>query len=203
MTFLIAKLVRPFVACAALLLLPVLAHAHPGHDGEHGGGLVWDFAGGFGHPLGGWDHLLAMVAVGLWAAKLGGRARWAVPAAFVGALAAGAALGAGGLVVGGVEQAIAASVAVFGLLLVSAARLPLWAGVAVAGGFAVFHGLAHGAEMPAAASGVAFGAGFVLATALLHLAGLGLGALAGRAPAWATRSAGAGLMVAGAVMLAS
>lgn len=180
-----------------------IAFAHPGHDGEHGGGLTWDFAGGFGHPLGGLDHLLAMVAVGLWAAQLGGRARWALPAAFLTALAAGAALGASGGVFGGLEQGIAASVLVLGLLVVTAARLPLAAGVILSAVFALFHGVAHGAEMPAAASGAAYGLGFLAATALLHAAGLGLGALAARAPKWVRQAAGAGLMLAGGWMLAA
>lgn len=194
---------RSLALTVSALVFAATAHAHPGHDGDHGGGLVWDFTGGFGHPIGGLDHLLAMVAVGLWAAQLGGRARWAVPAAFLGALAAGAALGAGGLAFGGVEQGIAASVLVLGLLVVTAARLPLAAGMAVAAVFAVFHGVAHGAEMPADASGAAYGLGFLAATALLHTAGLGLGVLATRAPKWVRQAAGAGLMVAGGWMLAA
>jgi urease accessory protein len=188
---------------ALFALLPLVAQAHPGHDGDHGGGLAWDFTGGFGHPMGGWDHLLAMVSIGLWAAQLGGRARWAVPASFVLALALGAGLGAGGHVFLGLEQGIAASVAVLGLLIVSSARLPLWAGMGVAAGFALFHGMAHGVEMPADASGLAFGTGFATATILLHLAGLGLGNLVSRAPSWVCRGAGLGLMTAGAWMLAS
>jgi urease accessory protein len=196
-----ARFRRLFFILAALA--PSVVFAHPGHDGGHGDGLTWDFVGGFGHPIGGLDHLLAMVSVGLWAAQLGGRARWAVPGAFLAALAAGAALGAGGMTFGWVEQGIAASVLVLGLLVVSAARLPLAAGMVIAAGFAVFHGLAHGAEMPASASGAAYGAGFLAATALLHAAGLGLGLLAERAPKWVRQAAGAGLVVAGGWMLAA
>jgi urease accessory protein len=151
------------------LLCPVLAQAHPGHD------VTWDFAGGFAHPLSGWDHLLAMIAVGLWAAQLGGRARWLVPAAFVGVMALATAYGHFMGAIPGTEQGIAASILVLGLLIASTARLPVAAGMALVGCFAVFHGLAHGAEMPATAGGFSYGAGFMLATALLHAVGLRLG----------------------------
>jgi urease accessory protein len=124
------------------------------------------------------DHVLAMVAVGLWAAQLGGRARWALPATFVSLMAAGAALGMGGISVPGIEQGIMASVLVLGLLVATAARLPLAAGAAIVGGFALFHGFAHGSEMPANASGFAFGAGFVFSTLLLHAVGLAIGLFA-------------------------
>jgi urease accessory protein len=163
--------------------------------------LTWDFSGGVLHPLGGLDHLLAMVAVGIWAAQLGGRARWAVPAAFMAALAAGAALGAGGLTFGWMEQAIAASVLALGLLVISAARLPLTAGMALAAFFALFHGVAHGSEIPANASGLGYGSGFLVATAALHAAGVGLGMLTARAPQWVRQSAGASLVLAGGWML--
>jgi len=129
----------------AFLALPVLASAHPGHDGHE---LTWDFSGGFAHPLSGWDHLLVMIAVGLWAAQLGGHARWLVPAAFAGVMALGAALGEEGVTFPGIEQGIAASVLVLGLLIAAAVRLPVTAGAALVGVFAIFHGLAHGAEMP-------------------------------------------------------
>lgn len=197
----LARFSRLFFVLA--VLAPSVVFAHPGHDGGHGDGLTWDFVGGFGHPIGGLDHLLAMVAVGLWAAQLGGRARWAVPGTFLAALATGAALGAGGMSFGWMEQAIAASVLMLGLLIVSSARLPLAAGMTLAASFAVFHGMAHGAEMPTSASGAAYGAGFLAATALLHAAGLGLGVLAERAPKWVRQAAGAGLMAVGGWMLAA
>jgi len=196
-------ILRHFGMAAVASLLVSIAQAHPGHEGDHGGGLSWDFAGGFGHPLGGLDHLLAMLAVGLWAAQLGGRARWAGPGAFLGALAAGAALGAGGVDFSWLEQGIAASVLVLGLLVVTAVRLPLAAGMGMAAVFALFHGVAHGAEMPANASGLVYGMGFLAATALLHAAGLGLGAVSQGLPKWASRTAGAALMVAGGWMLAA
>lgn len=195
------RLLRRSILTAAALT-PSLLFAHPGHDGDHGG-LTWDFAGGFGHPIGGLDHILAMVAVGIWAAQLGGRARWAVPGAFTAALAAGAALGAGGVSIGWTEQAIAASVLVLGLLVVSAKRLPLTAGMGIAALFAFFHGVAHGAEMPATSSGLAYGLGFLAATALLHAAGVGLGLLATRAPKWVAQATGAAVALAGGWMLAS
>jgi urease accessory protein len=191
---------RVFLSLLAVVL-PTAAFAHPGHDGDHGGGLTWDFSAGFAHPLGGLDHVLAMVAVGIWAAQLGGRARWALPLAFIGAMTVGAAAGAGGFGVAWVEQAIAASVFLIGLLVVCAARLPLVVGVLLTASFAVFHGLAHGAEMPAGATGAAYGAGFAAATALLHAAGLGLGTLAARAPKWVMQAAGAALALAGGWML--
>ena len=198
-----SALLRPLALPAVALFFASTAHAHPGHDGDHGGGLTWDFTGGLMHPLGGLDHLLAMVAIGIWAAQLGGRARWAVPAAFMAALAVGAALGSGGMTFGWMEQAVAASVLALGLLVVTAARLPLAAGMAIAALFAVFHGIAHGAEMPANASGLSYGLGFLAATAALHAAGLGLGAMSGRAPAWVMKTAGASVAVIGGWMLAT
>ena len=128
------SLTRRFLALAAVLAIAPWASAHPGHEGDHGG-VTWDFAGGFAHPLSGWDHLLAMVAVGLWAAQLGGRARWLVPSAFVADMVAGAALGRAGFHLPGSEQAIAASVLVLGLLLARAVRLPVTAGMALVGAF--------------------------------------------------------------------
>jgi urease accessory protein len=116
-----------------------------------------------------------MVAVGLWAAQQGKRAVWAVPLAFVATMALGGALGMAGLALPYVEQGIAASVLVLGVLIAAAARLPLAAGMLLVAVFALFHGHAHGAEMPSTASGLAYGAGFVAATALLHACGVGLG----------------------------
>jgi urease accessory protein len=182
-----------------LLALPALAQAHPGHDGHD---LTWDFSGGFAHPLSGWDHLLAMIAVGLWAAQLGGRARWLVPAAFVTVMALGAALGRTGAIFPGVEQGIAASVLVLGLLIAAAVRLPVTAGMTLVGVFAIFHGFAHGVEMPATAGGLLYGAGFVVATALLHAIGVGLGVLAARTSANATKLAGWAIAASGVMLFA-
>jgi urease accessory protein len=160
------------LALAALALAaPSLAHAHPGLH-MHG------FEAGVVHPLIGLDHLLAMVAVGFWAASLGGAARWIVPGAFVSFMTLGAIVGANlGVDFPQVEYAIAASVIALGLLLAFEVRIPTSAAAALVGVFAVFHGYAHGAEAPAGQSFALFGAGFVLATAALHGVGLALGAL--------------------------
>jgi urease accessory protein len=165
------KRLDSFVAAvfAALLLAPVSAHAHTGVGPTSG------FSNGLLHPFSGIDHLCAMIAVGLWAAQQGKRAVWAVPLAFVATMGLGGALGMAGLSLPYVEQGIAASVLVLGILIAAAARLPLVAGVLLVAAFAVFHGHAHGAEMPRTASGLSYGAGFIVATALLHGCGVGLG----------------------------
>ena len=173
-------------------LMPMLAGAHPFHGAANG------FAGGFTHPLSGFDHILAMVAVGLWAAQLGGRSRWMVPAAFVGLMVVGGTLGGAGIRVPAVESGIAASVLVLGLLIAGAVRLPTFAGMALVGLFAIFHGHAHGTEIPTAASGLTYAAGFVLATIALHTCGIGLGTLAQKRMALpALRFVGAAIAVAG------
>ncbi len=151
----------------ALALVPTLAHAHPGHAHEIGG-IGW----GLAHPFTGLDHILAMVAVGLWAVQLGKRALWVLPLTFVSAMAGGAALGMGGVRMPFVEPAILASAIGLGALVAFAARLPLGASAALVAVAALFHGHAHGSEMPANASGLLTAAGFVLATALLHTAGI-------------------------------
>lgn len=178
---------------AAFLALPALAHAHTGAGSTHG------FVHGLEHPIFGLDHLLAMIAVGLWAAQTGGRALWAVPATFVGVMALGGALGMAGVAVPFIEPGILTSVLLLGLLIAFAVRLPLAASMALVAVFAVFHGTAHGAEMPTDASGLAYATGFLLATAALHAAGIALGFGIKRAtPAPLTRFAGAAIAVAGA-----
>jgi urease accessory protein len=154
---------------SALVLSPGVALAHTGVGATHG------FAHGFLHPLGGLDHQLAMVLVGVFAWQLGGRARWLVPLTFVAVMAVGGALGIAGIPVPFVEVGIALSVVVLGAVVAFGVKAPLAAAMAVVGLFAVFHGHAHGAEMPADASGASYAAGFMLATALLHAAGLLLG----------------------------
>lgn len=139
--------------------------------GTHGAG----FGHGFAHPFGGLDHLLAMVAVGLWAALRGGRLLWGLPAAFLAAMAAGGLLGLAGAPLVLVEPGIAASVLVLGLALALSFRPPAALGLAIVGLSGLLHGYAHGAEIPAAAAPVPYALGFLLATALLH--GLGIGAL--------------------------
>jgi urease accessory protein len=162
------------IAAAALTLIPTAAFAHPGIGDAHG------FVQGFAHPLGGLDHMLAMVTVGLLAWQLGGRALWLVPASFIVAMAAGGALGMAGIPVPFVEVGIAVSVIVLGAMVALGTKAPLAITMALAALFAVFHGHAHGSEMPLDAGGVAYGAGFVLASALLIAAGMALGAAIGR-----------------------
>ena len=184
---------------SALGLVPTLAHAHAGAPGHTHG-----FADGLAHPLLGLDHLLAMVAVGVWAAQLGGRARWAVPAAFVGVMMLGSALAMAGATMPMVESAILCSVMILGLLITSAARLPLAASLAVVGLFAAFHGLAHGMEIPANANGLAYTGGFALVTAALHGAGflLAVGMQQFAQAGW-VRVTGAGVAIAGAMLAVS
>jgi urease accessory protein len=152
---------------AALIPLLVASCAAWGHPAD---------AAGFVHPFTGLDHLLAMLAVGLWAAQLGGRWTWAVPLAFVGSMALGGALGFGGVKLPLAEPMIAASVLVFGLLVALRVQLRV-SGLALVGVFALFHGIAHAVEIPQEVSRLVYAAGFVLATALLHAAGVGLGML--------------------------
>ncbi|MBJ7537200.1 HupE/UreJ family protein [Marinomonas transparens] len=161
-----------WVSSTALLLASGVALAHPSH--EH----TSSFMAGFSHPMGGFDHLLAMVAVGLWAASLGGRALWAVPAAFVITMFAGGGLAVAGMQIPFIEQGILLSVIVLGALLLGAKRLPVMACAVIAAGFALFHGAAHGIEMPINADGLQYTLGFVSSTVVLHLMGLGLGLLA-------------------------
>jgi len=175
-----------------IALLPIVAQAHPGH------GPADSFSAGLNHPLHGLDHILAMVAVGLWAAQLGGRSLWAVPLTFVSLMTVGGALGMAGIPVPMVETGIMVSVLVMGLLIASAARLPLAASMTLVGVFAIFHGFAHGTEIPLAASGFSYGFGFVLATAMLHACGIALGLLAKKSlAAPAIRFAGAAIMICG------
>ncbi len=155
-----------------LLLAPAAAFAHAGHDLPAGG-----FASGFLHPLMGLDHIAAMIAVGLWAATLGGAAVPVLLLAFPLAMIAGGILGGAGIPLPAVEAGIAASSIVIGVAVMLAARPPLWLAGAVVAAFAVFHGHAHGTEMPATGSLAPYAAGFVLATLLLHLSGLGIGHL--------------------------
>jgi urease accessory protein len=157
------------VAALGAILLPTAAWALPGHAAAVG------FASGFGHPVTGLDHVLAMIAVGLFAANLGGRALWAVPLSFVSVMAVGGALGAAGIALPFAEAGIAISVVVLGLAVALRWQWPVAAAMALAGVFAIFHGHAHGAEMPVDAAGLAYGLGFLLATALLHGVGLALG----------------------------
>ena len=160
---------------------PALAHLNPA---EHG-----SFMAGASHPVFGADHILAMVAVGLWAAQIGGKARLIVPAAFVSVMMAGYVLALYGVTLPFVEPAILASVIGLGLLVALAAKPPVWASAGAVSLFALFHGSAHGGELGSAA-GLTFGLGFALTTALLHVGGIGLGTLASRHAGTLTRILG-------------
>jgi urease accessory protein len=162
------NLSKSLLALSLLVFLPNLASAHILLGTSHG------FQDGFLHPLTGWDHLLAMVAVGLWAAQHRGRALWLVPLSFVSVMMLGGILGLTGVYLPGAELAIAISVLALGGLVATMTRFTPSLSMAVVGLFALFHGYAHGHEMPAAAGAFPFSVGFVMATALLH--GLGIAA---------------------------
>ncbi len=163
------KLTRLITITLALAALVVPAFAHPGHLETQG------LASGFLHPLSGIDHILVMIAVGVMAAQMGGRGLYLLPASFLAMMVLGGGYGMIGFGLPLVEVMIALSVLVMGVGVAMHWRLPVALAMAVVGGFAVFHGFAHGAEMPRAASGFGYGAGFVFATAALHLVGVALG----------------------------
>jgi urease accessory protein len=162
---------------AIVLALPTLLIALPAlaHTGEGGAG---GFLAGLAHPVFGLDHVVAMVAVGLWGAFLGAPALWMLPIVFPLVMALGGVLGIIGVPLPAVETGIASSAIVLGLMVALAARPPLWAAALLAGAFAIFHGYAHGKELPDGANAVAFSAGFVIATGLLHLTGIAFGLVA-------------------------
>jgi urease accessory protein len=153
---------------------------------------------GISHPWSGMDHLITMLAVGMWAAQLGGHMRWAVPASFIGMMLVGAMLGFAGVHLGAVEQSIAASLCVIGLLIATAIRLPLAACVAMVGSFAVFHGYAHATEA-GTDSALLYIAGFALSTAGLHALGFGIASLLSQHQRL-IRWAGAAIAVSGVAM---
>ncbi len=171
-----------------LLALALTMAAAPAfaHSGEEASG----FASGFFHPLFGWDHIAAMIAVGLWGAFLGRPAIYILPITFPLVMAVGGALGILGVPLPHVEAGIAASALVLGVCVMMAARPPLWIAALAVGFFAIFHGHAHGTELPEAANPFGYALGFVIATGLLHLSGILFGAL--------TRSAGGRVVVQGA-----
>jgi urease accessory protein len=195
---------------AALGLASTAVLAHTGDLGHvHGAGAASSFFQGALHPLTGLDHLAAMVSVGLWSALTsagsGDQARsvWTAPAAFAATLLIGALLGLGGLSLPGVEPMIAASLLVMGLLVCTRTALPPLAGGALVAVFALFHGLAHGAELAGGHAAAAL-AGMALSTAALHAAGIALGLLLREQAApgrWATRLAGLGVTIFGSALL--
>ena len=189
------------IAVIAIALLLSASGAEPAS--AHGGGdIAGGFAGGFGHPLFGPDHVAAMVAVGLWGAMLGPPAIWLLPIAFPLVMAFGGVLGIVAVPMPRVEVGIAISAIVLGLMIALAVRAPLVVAVAVVSAFAILHGHAHGSELPPGADAIAFSAGFVIATGLLHVGGIGLG-LVMRWPAGriAVRLIGAAIAGAGVIFL--
>lgn len=178
-----------------VLSAPAFAHSAPGQ--------ARGFVTGFLHPLSGLDHILAMVAVGIWGAQLKRPAIWLLPVAFPVVMSFGGVLGIRGVSLPGVEVGIAASAIVLGLAIASEFRAPLWVATSIVSTFAIFHGYAHGTELPKAASPLTYALGFVIATGLLHVSGILIGLLdllpsGGRL----LRSAGAFITAAGLVLLA-
>lgn len=161
-------MILPFLAS---LFESGLVVAHAAHGSASG------FVSGLTHPIGGLDHVLAMIAVGLWGAQLGRPAIWVLPVAFPIAMAFGGALGLIGLPLPGVEIGIALSALVLGLMVLLEAKPPLWLAGIVVAAFAIFHGHAHGTELPAGADGTLYSVGFVISTGLLHGAGIAIGLL--------------------------
>jgi urease accessory protein len=186
------------IATVALVTL-VLSSPALAHTGE---GLAGGFAGGFMHPLLGPDHIAAMLAVGLWGAFLGAPAIFLLPIVFPLVMAAGGVLGILGVPLPGIEIGIAVSAIVLGLMVALAAKPHIAVAAVLVGVFAIFHGHAHGTELPDGANALAYALGFVIATGLLHLAGIGFGLLTqypgGRL---AVRAAGGAIAIAGVFFL--
>jgi urease accessory protein len=187
---------------AVVALAPAVALAHPGHGGGDGG-----FAHGFLHPITGLDHMLAMVMVGILAYQLGGRALWLVPSSFLAVMAVGGLMGIYGLSFYYLEPGIAASVVVLGAIVALALRTPVALAVGLVAIFAIFHGYAHGIEVPIMPSPAAYAAGFMVSTALLHCTGIALGMLVGRLSQsqgqLGYRVAGSAVAITGLVLLTS
>ncbi len=176
--------------CLLLVLGSSPASAHSGADTASG------LISGFVHPLAGADHIVAMAAVGLWGAFLGAPAVWLLPVIFPAVMAFGGALGIMGVPVPATETGIAISGVVLGLMVLLAARPPLWVAATLVGLFSIFHGYAHGVELPQSASPLTYSIGFVTSTGLLHLGGIALGLLA-RWPLGRTFVRGCGGVIAG------
>ena len=186
--------IRNLSLLAALLLLAVTDVS--AHSAE---GIAGGFLSGLMHPVLGPDHVIAMVAVGLWGAFLGRPAIWLLPIVFPMVMAFGGALGVAGVPVPAVETGIAVSAIVLGAMVAFAARPPIWVAAVIVGAFAIFHGHAHGTELPGAANPLAYSLGFVIATGLLHLCGIAFGALAHWPAGKVAVRAGGGLIALGGV----
>ena len=191
---------RPYslyaLSAISVLLLASPAAAHSGT------GLPGGVAAGFMHPFSGFDHMLAMVAVGLWGAFLGRPLIVLLPVIFPAVMALGGALGIAGVPLPPVEIGIALSVLVLGAMIAGAVRAPVWLACGLVAVFAIFHGYAHGSELPSAADPIGYSLGFVLATGLLHVLGIGIGLINHRPGGVAiTRSAGALIAACGVYFL--
>ncbi|AQA19326.1 Ni/Fe hydrogenase [Halioglobus japonicus] len=187
---------RYFALLASLILLSQTAMAH------EASGVAGGFSSGFMHPILGWDHVAAMVAVGLWGAVLGQPALWVVPVTFPLVMAFGGALGVAGIPLPGVEVGIALSALVLGVMVLTAARPPLWLAAVIVAAFAIFHGHAHGTELPHAVSPLAYSIGFVLSTGMLHMCGIAFGLLTRfKAGTVAVRAGGGLIGLAGVLFL--
>jgi urease accessory protein len=187
---------RQYIVLTALGLMPATALAH------QEAGQAIGFLSGLAHPVSGLDHVLAMVAVGLWGAVLGAPAIWVLPVAFPVMMACGGLMGLLGFQLPGVEIGIALSAIVLGAMVLAETRPPLWLAAVVVSFFAIFHGHAHGRELPEGANALLYSLGFVMATGLLHAVGILLGVAhrwtAGRQ---AVRAAGGGVALAGLFFL--
>jgi len=166
------KIKIQFLLTLFLFFITPLAFAHTDAATLSGG-----FMSGFMHPLTGLDHVVAMVAVGLWGAFLGKPAIWILPIVFPLVMAFGGALGVAGVPIPYIETGIALSGLLLGLAVAFAIRPPIWVAAVIVGAFAIFHGHAHGAELPKATNPLVFSIGFVIGTGLLHLAGIAIGEL--------------------------
>ena len=181
------RILEGTVFILGLLAVPVAQAHNLAHEGA-------SLSAGFTHPLSGWDHVLAMVAVGLWAARQGGCVEWRLPLVFLVMMTVGAIAAGAGLVLPAVETGITTSLLVLGLLLAFAVSPRAAFGMALVGLFALFHGVAHGVEIPQSASALTFALGFILATTLLHLLGIHLGRLyQGELTTWLLRICGSGI----------
>lgn len=187
---------RTHIIVSALLLSPALAFGHPGHD--HAGVMS-----GLAHPIFGLDHMLAMLAVGLWAAQQSGKARWALPLTFVATMLLGGVLGFAGFEMPLMETGIAGSVLALGLLVALAVRPPITVAAGLTALFAISHGVAHGLELPALSSPWGYAAGFVAATAALHGLGYAVARNLPQVAAPLIRAAGVASALAGAWLLAA
>jgi urease accessory protein len=184
------------VAATVILLFPATGHAHAIGAGAGG------FLSGLQHPVFGPDHLLAMFAVGLWGAQIGGRSVWELPVAFPLIMTIGGTLGIIGIPLPYTEILIAVSMIALGLAVAFAWRPASWLSITVVGAFALFHGHAHGVELPSSANPFAYALGFVTATGLIHIAGIGFGLLVGKAmDGKVSRAAGAIISLVGAYYL--